>query len=47
MSKSDWYFVLLAMVVIADIILNEMGLGAITFAPLTLFAGWLMWKAFE
>ena len=47
MSKSDFYFVLLSLVIIADVSLNEMGFGAITFAPLTILAGWLMRKAFE
>ncbi len=47
MSKSDWYFVLLAIAVFADASMNELGFGAITFLPLTLLAFWLMHKAFE
>ena len=47
MSKSDLYFVLLAIVIVADVSMNELGFGVITFLPLTLLAGWLMLKAFE
>jgi len=47
MSKSDWYFVLLAMAIFADVSMNELGFGAITFLPLTLLACWLMSKASE
>lgn len=47
MSKSDWYFVLLAIAVFADVSMNELGFGGITFLPLTLLACWLMVKAFE
>jgi len=47
MSRSDLYFVLLAIVIIADISMNELGFGVITFLPLTLLACWLMVKAFE
>ncbi len=46
LSKTDWYIILLGLVIIADVSLNEMGLGIITFAPLTLLAYWLMTKAF-
>ena len=47
MGKSDLYLILLAVVIIADVGMNELGFGAITFLPLTLLAGWLMFKAFE
>ena len=47
MNKSVLFFILLALVVIADVILNELGFGAIAFVPLTLLACWLMFKAFE
>jgi hypothetical protein len=46
LSKTDWYIVLLGLVILADVSLNEMGFGVITFAPLTLLAYWLMRKAF-
>jgi hypothetical protein len=47
MNKSGWYFILLAIVVFADVSMNELGFGAITFLPLTLLACWLMHKTFE
>jgi len=47
MSKSNLYFVLLALAIIAGVSLNELGFGAITFLPLTLLACWLMSEALE
>lgn len=47
MSKNDWYFIGLACVIFADVSANELGVGAITFLPLTLLAVWLMHKAFH
>jgi hypothetical protein len=45
-SKTDLYFVALALVILALIITNELGFGVITFAPLAILAYWLMTKAF-
>jgi hypothetical protein len=47
MRKSVLYSILLALVIIANVSMNELGFGAITFLPLTLLACWLMFKAFE
>lgn len=40
-------FILLALNIIALIVLNELGYGAIAFVPLTLLAYWLMEKIFN
>ena len=47
MTKSDWYFILLGLVVIGLVSANELGFGVIAFVPLTLLAYWLMVKAFR
>jgi hypothetical protein len=47
LTKPDWYTILLAIVIIALVGANELGLGVLAFAPLILLAYWLMVKAFE
>lgn len=47
LSRSDWYLILLGIVIVADVSANERGFGVIAFVPLTLLAYWLMRKAFE
>jgi hypothetical protein len=47
LTKSDWYLILLALVIFTLIATNELGIGVITFLPLTLLAYWLMIKTFE
>jgi hypothetical protein len=46
LTKSDWYFILLAPVIFALIGANELGYGAIALLPGLLLAYWLMEKAF-
>ncbi len=44
--KSDWYCILLGLVIFILVSANELGYGVIAFVPLTLLARWLMTKAF-
>ena len=46
LTKSDWYLILLGLVIFTLIATNELGIGVITFLPLTLIAYWLMTKVF-
>jgi hypothetical protein len=47
LSKSEWYFILLAVVIFALNSANEFGFGAIALLPGLLLAYWLMTKALE
>ncbi len=44
--KTDWYYVLLGLVIFALVSANELGFGIIAFVPLVLLAYWLMTKVF-
>ncbi len=44
--KTDWYYVLLGLVIIALVSANELGFGIFAFVPLMLLAYWLMTKVF-
>jgi membrane protein implicated in regulation of membrane protease activity len=46
-DNSIWYLVLLIVVIVTAVVTNELGIGVITFAPLTLLAYWLISKVFE
>jgi hypothetical protein len=46
-SKNDWYFILLGVVIVADVFLNMAPFGMCAFIPLTYLPYLLMEKALE
>jgi len=47
LNKSEWYYILFLLVLIALVWLNEAGHGAIAFLPLMLLEVWIIKKNYR